>query len=465
MATSPQYVTVALQLLDEYGVSEPGFGITMKSAAIASGAARSTIYRHWEVVAELNDDMARFVVGDVEGWQRRVLADDPAHDLGAAIAASMSTAGIEPGAGRRMLLVGWPADRPGRVFARQWEAAWLDAYATHLANHLGSTGHRVVPVLGPGADPEALDHAGDAQAAARRVVAVGIAAMVEGAHIFALYKHGPDPVNWDAGFGPAIGRAVTRFVDLLVEPDPSATSAGWEPVVPDPLPDSGLGGAKADHLGRILEHIRLHPFGSEGSPAPPRLVDMARLARRAELSERWLYELWPTVASCNADLLVAVLDRDQDITAEQAFAMLSAGFSASGPPDYARMWAEGLQSCIEALLAPGRITVLGAAQGLMDPDVRERMTGFNKAPGQVGRGVLLSLLGMIGEQLQPEVCADEFNDTMFSTVLGLLRLALLHPELLTERAWFEGRDLPLCGLICLLVKNSMSAPEALPASE
>lgn len=454
MPHGPQeYISAALALLDEQGIADPSLGISVRAATAGAGVARSTIYRHWETVADLNDDLAIVAIADADGWQRQVLATPPATPLAAAVEQAVTATWPAPGAIARVLLAGWTANDRARSFAQEWERGWTEAFSAWLLRHLAATGQQIGPTF-RGDRPE--------DTGVRALVAA-VTAIVEGHLIVDLYRRGAAVDTPRGDLAERIGAAVAWLAGAAIEP---AEAPGGQPgpdTGPDDLaallPASGIVGAKLDIARRVFRSAQAHPFGEECSPTVSRVVDPARLARRLGITERRLFDVWPTAASCNIDVIRGIAERERVEVEELIFALLDIGSGDEAYEDFTALSTMGLERCTRNMVRPDHIHVFACSLLVADPAARSEMVEI--IDGHIGamRTYFFAAIGMTRWYRRTEINGDDYVQHMIAVMVGTQRLAALTPSVLDEELWFDGRRLPFCGTVNMVVSRSMMTLE------
>ena len=402
--------------------------------------SRTTIYRHWESIIDLNHDLAIFTVADTPSWQVELLRQPVGRPWAESIARAVEQTGPEQALLVRSFVAGWPASSAARAFVAKWETAWLVDFEHWLDAHCAATGR--VPLDGTNS----------------RSLAVTLAAMVEGQLIVGQYGRGPSVDDWDASVPSEIAMVTTRILDRMSEVKASGRTVPAKDWAPEPLPHSGLTTAKASILLRTVEAVRAHPFGYPCSPVPSRLVDMGRLARKLDVTERRLFDVWPTTASLNVDLLERFFERYRAAAEDVAGEVLDIGLS-DRYRSFEQLNTSALHEVVYVGLRPGRASFWGCGPAVMDPEVRSiATTNVEHWLGSL-RTTFLAVLSMIGWYRRVDVSADEFTLRVLEGVIGLQRMASLNHDLLNETAPYRRYSLSLCGLAAYQISRSLSTDE------
>ena len=446
MPSPQEYLDAALALLDEHGPADPSLAFSVKAVTAGAGVNRTTIYRHWDTVAELNEDMAVYAVVEGDGWQRRVLEQPVDRSLADILEEAIAASAPEPGLAVRLMVPSWGPGSSARARVEAWDAAWLDAFTGWLDAHLAAVGRALV------------------DGTPTRVLAISLAAVVEGHLVVDLFRGGLEVDEWDVGHATAIAVAAEDlFGGLTALASAPATGASSAAPVRDVapsrlLPVTGFSAAKSRIFGQVLPAFRADPFGGDCSPEPARLVDMARLARRLGVTERRLYDVWPTIADCNADLVEAIAHRSTATVEDLMGEILDLGIE--GPPDeHAFLVVDGLNRAVLDLVRPGRAYLFTGALAAADPVVRRAMQEHVDDWLGTVRTLYLALLSMTGWYRRVDIPAAEAVSRAVAVVVGLQRLVNLHPELAEEQGSIFGIDAPLCGLVGALLARTLTTAE------
>jgi hypothetical protein len=392
-------------------------------------------------VEDLNRDLTAYAITEGPGWQRRILDQDPAAPAAPSFAAAL--AGPEPGIRARSSVRAWGLDHPARVTAIEWERAWLRAFEAWLAAHLARHGRRSLH--------------GD------RVAALAVTALVEGHLLLDRVWSHPGSDAWYSGRPDTLPHSIEVLLADLTEPDVDAT----EPESVPPPPPAELSPAARRALGRALEAMDTAAFGEPEAAAPGRLVDLAVLARRTGVSERRLYDVWPTASAANVDLVRGMGERA--LVAFDTLANLILDVGGSGPvyERYGTLSASGYQAYIETAVQPGRIHMFQCAHVLVDPAALDAFIDTTRRAAPSIRAIFLAMLSVTRKHRRPGVSAEDYLAQMRAAVGGVQRLAALDPALLEEEAGFDGGLRPICGLVAyrilepLLTRDPPTGPAGL----
>jgi AcrR family transcriptional regulator len=436
-----EYLDAALELLDEFGTAEPTLGLTTRAAALAAGTTRSTMYRHWHSVGELNDDAARFAICHEPGWELLVAAEPFDRPLADVLGAALGGERVLLTSATRAAVAGWPLASIARQEIAEWEAATV----TTLAAWLEGNAERAGRTFREGTSP--------------RLAALTIGAHIEGVLLMGIYQHGVASADWPAGWIDDASRSAERILEHLTEPAPAgsdgARAAAPVPAMPAP---PALTEAQRSILARMRDTLQEAPIGLPSSIAPGRVVDMARLARRCEVSERQLYRIWPTPELLNADICLAYAARYRRQAESYAEEVFSIGFS-----DQFATFDQLLVSALDAWVrSPARAapaTPFMPALPLLDPAVRLPVMSAIPDWSTLTRTTFVAILAMARWYRRPEVSADQFAEAMMDGVIGAQRLAALNPELLAETTAFRGTEQSVLGLVLYHLGRSMATTE------
>ena len=428
-----------------HGPADPTLGLSVKAVASGLGVTRSTIYRHWSTIEALNHQAAALLVCSYPGWQRRFIDQPVQAGISAAIEGAIGRLGREMGGIVRSAASCWPAAGESRIAMAEWEEAWLHQAAAWFDAHLAATGRTYVD----GADG--------------RLAATALIALVEGRLTWMYVWEGADFEAWPHAGVEILARQAASLLGELTEASPSSTpearaaAARWSP---DALPEP----PRSDAVEPLLDRFE-HDF-ADGRRArdwllrldPGRLVDIGRLARRLDVSERRLYAVWPSPAAMNEDILAAVFDRQR--TAIEAVTHHAIDLGTSDDyPSFDRLFTSWLQAAVFDGARPDQANYYVGTLLITHEKVRQRIVEELRPWRDSIRTALLALLSISGWHRRPATSADEYADTVIATIMGLHRLARLHPELLTETRPMLADTHPVCGLIPYLIARSLSTPD------
>ncbi|MBX3285308.1 MAG: hypothetical protein KF703_08210 [Actinobacteria bacterium] len=413
----------ALDLLDEVGVASPSIGLSIASAAAAAGVNRSTVYRHWPTAADLNTDLAVASACHLPGWQRRILEVEPGTAIEDAIHAALGDRPVEIGSAIRALAAGWGSDVEARRAIAAWESAWLDRFATWASVHVARNGR----TWAAGSSPT--------------VLAVGLAATVEGWLVARTLEGAHDDAGPLATVEP-LGRRARLLLDELTAPgEPTPDATDHETFVVEAPPGPTGSDARASIARRIIDAC-IDPATGRWSAEPSRLVDLERLARRLDVSPRWLYQLWPTPAAMNTAIVEAWFERDRSAIDRYANAWLAeAGPAGRATPS--ERFSRALDDSIRRRVGTVEANQFSLSPAAADPEVRPTLDRIQGEYRALVRLVYLASLSIAGWKQRPGIGVDEYTAIMFEANLGLDRLVALHPDLLEREVEIDGRPPPL----------------------
>lgn len=423
------YLDEALTMLDETGPASQSLGLSVDQIAQSLGLHRATLYRRWKTSGDLNNDILEQLATSAT-WQAQLLSHDPSAPLADTLDAIFRGPRLDLGTYARAIVTGWSADHPGRHRLAEIEARWLDAAEEWWMHHLRAHGRQL-----------------ETFRLADLVLAV--TALIDGNGLLFLALAGELGVSWSAPDRRRMIDQVLRVVDVVadgasVEPQRPVGDVTVAPPRPDPP------------LDRLLDVLR------EGVPAdlvpePRRLVDPLRLAKRISVTERRLYKLWPTTAAMNGDLAVAVLERSRDELAAVLAEMIELG-SADASGDFQQI----LFQCTEAVatqnLRASGATYLSLLGAQSESDVRARTAEPVRRLLDELRTVFLAGQALSRLRRRPDATPDDFAAALRETVVGLQRLTVSHPKLAEDRAMLQGQEVPVTGLIPLLVSSAFIVP-------
>lgn len=404
---------------------------------------RSTIYRHWETVEQLSDDAASYVVCNLEGWQRRLLAQRPGGGLGDAVVASIGEPTDDPGTALRALVTGWRSRSAtdARSLVATWEAAWLEHLGGWLDDHALATGVAF------------------RDGSSGRLAALALAAVVEGHLVVRTFRSGLGIPDWcDDDRSVLVARVDALFDDLTAPTAPRPRTAPDEVDPLDPLPRVQFSEAKQALIERLTGPAGTAPIQELLIPEASRLIDMARLSRRLGVTERRLYAVWPTTADLNQELIGRLLDRERVALEELSSQAIAIGVSDEFAT-FEQLLVSLLQAAVRSGVRPNRTSYFATARAFSDGEVRATANQQVDSWESALRTGFLAILAMAGWFRRPGISADDYAKTMLSALVGLHRLAALNPGLLDEAVSRRGVDLPLCGLALYQVGRSLSTAE------
>ena len=200
-----EYTSAALDLLDQHGPAQQTLGITVAAVCEAAGLHRSTVYRHFETVQDLNDAIASWLTTEVGSWRAALVDQDPTIALRTALARALPHPGEQPGAWMRGAVTSWDAEHPARRAFVAHERHHQERLAAWLGEHLQRTGLR--PVAGVTVESLAL----------------GVAALVEGDGMLHWIDAAP-ATGWDERARRTLVERAVGFVHDLVEPGRAASA-------------------------------------------------------------------------------------------------------------------------------------------------------------------------------------------------------------------------------------------------
>lgn len=429
-----EYIDAALALLDEHGPAAQHLGISAGAACRATGWHRSSLYRHFPSIGELNDLVAVWF-GAGEGDWRTALQDQPPEEaLRPALARAIPVPANDPGPWVRATVAGWDEEHPARRTIAAVERARQALLERWLAEHLRSHGRRA------------------ASGMTVRAIALGVAALVEG---HGTLHHIDRPGAWGERDRQALLDRIARLVEELTV----ARRAGEPEVAIEPIEVGGAASAP-DLAPGMVDHLRR--LGTDVSAllphrAPPaRLVHLGRLSRRLGVQKRRLYAMWPTAEDMNADLARAVLDRERAITDE----LLGRLFDHGAADDFDRF--DELLAEVAATAVHGpterRANPFALMTALHQVEHREHIADVLDAWTAELRTAFLAGHALLRLHRRPEVTADELNTTLREGVLGMQRLSLLMPEVLDVRVHNEWREVAFVGWLPVALARSAAAP-------
>jgi AcrR family transcriptional regulator len=435
---SQDYLDAAVALLARHGPADASLGVTAAVASRWSGVNRSTLYRHWPNIGALNIDLGLFATTHHGGWQAALVRQDPRTGLATAIRTALDAERLHPALLIRMAATGWP-EGPARRAIVAWERRWLDALRCWIVEHLAHR-HRVV-----------------VQPRLERVLAVAFAALVEGQLIYELASDSPPP-RVDVSDGqPAAATPIDRLLASTSRPWHASDGEIRHRRVPTldgrraPIHEAGL-----PILARCFDGYARSSVGDEPPLAAGRLVHLRRLAADLDVTERQLYNIWPSPAHLNAALLTEILHRarrNADAATLTAFEMVG---PEAEPPGH-RSFVVPMHEVIALGLGRGDAPpLMWCGRAFAEPSVRRALRRSLADWEPSMRSVVIAGYGLTATSPRAGIDGNELTRRIAEAMLGLLRLATLDPALGEEHAPTRSPDRPVAGLAAVLVAASMA---------
>jgi hypothetical protein len=350
----------------------------------------------------------------------------------------------------RTIMCAWPRTSVARLQFAQWEQAWHDELGRWLEARLATDGRAMLDGL-------PID-----------VLALAIAAMVDGQLLFASLEIGPDLDGWDAASARRVASAVVRIYGELTVADGTAmaeATGGTARWVPDP-PPGPLDPARAALAARIAAAVSRRP----GSPCPPmasRLADIGRVARRLGVTERRVFDVWPTTRDMNLDLAKVIAARMFRYADDLAGIVLGTGLEQPYET-FDRLLISSLDAITAWLASEEQASIFATGYASIDEEVQEYMRGALDGARAALRTLLLAALSMTGWYRRSEVSGDEYTAIVLEGLAGVAQLAVLHEGLAQRTVTFRGTEHPLLGTVGYFLARSVSTedrPGAAPAPE
>jgi AcrR family transcriptional regulator len=414
----------ALGLLQVHGPASQRLGLSVAEASRISGLHRSSLYRRFSTAAELNDAVTVWLAAGPDDWRGHLCAQPVDAPLDVVLPPVLRNPLQDLGPTVRGLVVGWDETHPVRRPVVVAERARLAELAGWLDRHLEAHGRQVRGAIGP---------LGLAQT---------VSAMVEGQSLQWVHASRHERTQWEGVLRPALVRRVARVVEHASEP---RTIDGADPAVPevrdalvevDPVVDRFLA-AEAHHA-------------YQWRPEPRRLVDLGRLARQVGVSERRVYDLWPTAESMNAAVCIEVLRRRLLVQSDLASTKVDRYLN---DPDLAQLL-EGFSDLIRNAFEH-RANYFAVLPALWDPRLRLALEPLLVQWMSESRRAFLATQAALGVSRRTGVDATELTATLRTTSLGFLRLVGLHPELGGRPAELTDPAAPDVGRLLGQVASSM----------
>jgi hypothetical protein len=420
--TSEDYIAAAVEMVDRYGSAYQGLGYTMVAAADAAGIGRKALYRRWESVTDLTADLARYGAMGRPGWGARALRSDPSLPLDRAVAEAAAERDLGPMI--RAVASAWPMDHPARKDIAAWELTWFDACAEWLEQRITAMGRTF---------PEGSD---------AWLAAVTLTAWIDGMYFLAAWSTGPHLPGWGTRTGSG-GLRSTWPQEVF----PPAEVAAPEPAPPPERvavpPSTGpeLGDAKEAILDRLLAAALAPPASEASALRPGRAVDLARLARRLDVTERTLAARWPQPADLNGPVFDVMLDRVRRESEEHFQAALRLCI-AERFTTYDQMMISGLGAMLDATLLRAPFTHFSMVTAMLDDSVRTASAAYTSEWMDSMATSFLAVFALSGWRLRDGITIKDLTYPLFATVLGLQRIGAMHPHLGEETRTFRGREVP-----------------------
>lgn len=424
------YTAAALELLDRHGPATQTLGVTAAEVCAITGTHRSTLYRHFETVAELNDEIAVWLAAGLGDWRAEIGEHDPSDPLRAVLLRSIPDPTDEVSPWIRGVIASWSDDHPARRRTIEVERARQVVLVRWLGEHLSRHGLR------------------PAGTTSLEAIALGVAALVEGHGMLRLVD-APAPTGWSERERLELIERIVQLVADLVEPGrridepagPLPRSAELEPQL---LPVT------------IARFQRVGPQVLRHRPTPLRLVHLGRLARRLGVQERRLYAMWPHADDMNADIAAAAIGRER----ERLDALLGQVFE-TGDHDEFEGFHPLLASCARrAIVGSGveRRTTFALMGSHLTPEQRLRLASLLDGWTADLRTAFLASQALLRMYRRPGISPASLTRALRASFFGLQRLSLSHPAV-DDLAMHDGRgEVSAVGWLPIAVARSMSTP-------
>lgn len=427
------HVAAAVELLDRDLDGPTTLGLTMRGASAASGASRSTLYRRWPTAAALNAEAARWAGTHADSWPTRLLAALEDDDLPDALGRALLHVDVDLGHLVRTTVSAWPPANAERAMLVEHERTWLAHLAASLDRAIARRGERW--------------RAG----ASARLAALGLAAAIEGALLLDPGACGRASEEQRAAVlrrRSRLAAAGARYVHQLVEPGPPDRDRRPSDAALPPLLPSELGRGTPELLERIGSAVLAEPFGGPASIVPSRVVDAGRLARHLGISDRRLFQQWPTTADLNGALAEHVLRREHQRGEDLAARTLELGMQR-GHRKMAGLLTDALR---EATTDPRARAHFRFSVATADPAVRGRVAEIVVPWRTAQRASFLAMLTVAGWYRPSDAGVELAPEVLFQGIAGAQRLVCSHPALAVEATAHRAHpDEPrsTIGLACL----------------
>lgn len=447
--TDEDFVDAAVAMVDRYGSADPGLGYTMVAAAEVAGIGRQALYNHWASITDLTAAIAVHSSMTRPGWRHRLLETEPDASLASALRQALAEPDLAPVI--RAIVSAWPLDNPARRALIEWEQAWFAVAARWLESRVAGEGRS----FGEGGDAE--------------LFAIVATAWADGCYFMANWLTGPTLPDWAepdvVEHDYEMGLAWLDRVLPVGEGGPVRSDVVEEFSMP-PAPEPALGAAQRAIIDALLDATGAPPSDDRPRPTPGRLVDLARLARELGVSERSLYNRWPQVNDLNADVLEHVLVRARRESEERAALALKVCWERQFT-SYDDLIISGIGALIDATADRAPFTHFAMVVASLDDAVREPSAAFVREWVDSLATSFLAMFAVSGWRLEDEVSIRKLMMPMFSTVLGLQRIACMHPDLASSTRTFRGREVPALayGIYLFLMGGITDAPFVRDAGE
>ena len=386
--------------------------VSLTSVAKATGMGRSNLYRRWPTASDLASDIAVHRSTPDDGWHAHLCIDDGG-PLESAIRRSLATRASADGVLTRATVATWAGTR-----AQERMAAWERAHVVRLVARLRRE-------WGPDLAAPWTD------------AAIAVTSLMEGMLLmWAQFAAEPGEL-----MPPELAEEVTQTILRVI-----AFMIHEAEGVDTPIRGEG------DELGDQGDPLppRVRDALAAGLLDPPddggrRVIDMGVLARARGVTERSLYNRWPTAADLNGDLFVESVQRVRDAFARtivDVFQSHATGSFSNTMPLIALMNAWFMDP---ARFPEARVH-LGLAELLSGQAVLDRVRDAVELGLQVADLQTAALLQASGFRLRPDVRTRTYTMLIVGMGMGSHRTLATHPELVDRRLRYLGEEYLAAGV-------------------
>lgn len=258
----------------------------------------------------------------------------------------------------------------------------------------------------------------------------------------------------DIGF---LAHVAELLIAAQTEPLTSAVPSQQPPTVghDEPMPN------RAPVAEQILEAVCTQLTTSTAKeprhPAPRRYVNLARLSRMDGVSERVLYDRWPTVTSLNGELIAAVVRREQAMIQEvwwNASATAISNGTELGLDVAVATIRRG--TLVPVDLSPHRLAMYALA--CFDPEVGQHLANVIDPRDETELPQALAFVTLLGRRQRPDTSLSKFYRMTIDFGLGLQRIVALRPEVRDVETHVDGTARPVVGWLTLAFIRALTLP-------
>ena len=429
-----RYAELAHQHYVAQGARRREAVVSLAEVSRAIGLSRSSLYRHWETAADLSNALVGHLATTSVGWHHHLRLDP-----GEPVAEAVRRLFADPRAYEGLAI--WPAitTDPASSDVRLRCARFERAFVARLARHLELTAPAGVEHPVPWTD-----------------LAVAVAALIDGmTTAWAVFRTEPH-----LGGDPALTDVVVDVIADLVERYPRAVTGPDRPIDVD-LGDGNLREPTAGALGLLDRMAAALEAGDLSlTPGDLRIVDVEDLARRTGVTSRFLFQLWPTAADMNADIIREGFDRLWANSRQETLAFTNELARSGGTEltlaERAR-WT--MRSADPSRIPEGSgfaslVALLGDHE--LAEDTRERVGVWLDE----SRITVASAMQIVGGRLRPGRTLLDSAVQGIAKQLGMWRILALHDSLLDRQVGFGGEAVPASGAAMVVMAEAIFTSEA-----